>query len=379
MRSSATVRAPKSYIAVEQPSTGGCQNLPKKDTSLPKTKKKLQQDEQDGRTGTIVIKSNPTAARSRHGLPSPESPPSSPRSTHWRPSGPGPARRPAPSNVAVLQGKGAGPGGGGVCPSALGPIGEGPPYRDGGAGGKDETSVFPFSATSQLLTRAHFSGSDWACGLPPQRPVKPIGRVRFGGGGLRAPRPRLRRGARGGARRRRRCFRRRRLLRVGRGRSRRRRRRRWRRVEDRAPSSLRSRFSARGTAGKLPPPPPASLRPGPRAGPVRGPPRRPWWVGSLAGRGRPRRLGPLLQRRPRGLRRPLPLAALGGWARERCLSPSARLRRASAPARSPPPAPRGEPPAQPAHPARGEPPPARPSGEPRAPAVRRPVWRPPPR
>lgn len=84
-------------------------------------------------------------------------------------------------------------------------------------------------------------------------------------------------------------------------------------------------WRARGTAGKLPPPPPASLRPGPRAGPVRGPPRRPWWVGSLAGRGRPRRLGPLLRRRPRGLRRPLPLAALGGWARERCLSPSARL------------------------------------------------------
>ena len=84
-------------------------------------------------------------------------------------------------------------------------------------------------------------------------------------------------------------------------------------------------WCARVTAGKLPPPPPASLRPGPRAGPVRGPPRRPWWVGSLAGRGRLRRLGPFLQRRPRGLRRPLPLAALGGWARERCLSPSARL------------------------------------------------------
>ena len=62
MRSSATTRAPKSHLAVEQPSTGGLQNLPTKDTSLPKTKKKPQQDEQDGRTGTIVIKSNPTAA-----------------------------------------------------------------------------------------------------------------------------------------------------------------------------------------------------------------------------------------------------------------------------------------------------------------------------
>ena len=41
-------RAPKSQLAVEQPSTGGCLNLPKsnkqkkKDTQCPKTKKKPQ-------------------------------------------------------------------------------------------------------------------------------------------------------------------------------------------------------------------------------------------------------------------------------------------------------------------------------------------------
>ena len=60
MCSSATMRAPKSYLAVEQPSTGGCQNLPKNDTSRPKTKKKPQRDD---RKGTIMIKSNPTPAR----------------------------------------------------------------------------------------------------------------------------------------------------------------------------------------------------------------------------------------------------------------------------------------------------------------------------
>ena len=42
--SSLPVRAPKSQLAVEQPSTGGCWNLPKKGTPCPKTKKNLQQD-----------------------------------------------------------------------------------------------------------------------------------------------------------------------------------------------------------------------------------------------------------------------------------------------------------------------------------------------
>ena len=53
MCSSPPARAPESQLAVEQPSTGGCQNLPKKDTSRPKTKKKPQRD---ARKGTIMIK-----------------------------------------------------------------------------------------------------------------------------------------------------------------------------------------------------------------------------------------------------------------------------------------------------------------------------------
>ena len=59
MCSSSPVRAPKLQLAVEQPSTGGHWNQPTKDTSCPKTKKKLQQD---GRRGTITIKSNPIPA-----------------------------------------------------------------------------------------------------------------------------------------------------------------------------------------------------------------------------------------------------------------------------------------------------------------------------
>ena len=59
MCSSPPVRAPKSQLAVEQPSTTGCWNLPKKkkkDTPHPKTKMKLQKE---GRRGTITIKLNP--------------------------------------------------------------------------------------------------------------------------------------------------------------------------------------------------------------------------------------------------------------------------------------------------------------------------------
>ena len=59
MHSSPPERAPKSQLAVEQPSTGGCWNLPKKDSPCPKTKKNLQGD---GRRGTITIKSNPIPA-----------------------------------------------------------------------------------------------------------------------------------------------------------------------------------------------------------------------------------------------------------------------------------------------------------------------------
>ena len=53
MHSSPPVRAPKSQLAVEQPSKGGHWNLPEKDIPSPKTKKKPQQD---GRRGTNTIK-----------------------------------------------------------------------------------------------------------------------------------------------------------------------------------------------------------------------------------------------------------------------------------------------------------------------------------
>ena len=57
MCSSFHIRAPKSQLAVEQPSTEGHWNPPKKDTPGPKRKKK-----RDGRRGTITTKSNPTPA-----------------------------------------------------------------------------------------------------------------------------------------------------------------------------------------------------------------------------------------------------------------------------------------------------------------------------
>ena len=56
--SSPPTRAPKLQLLVEKPSTG-CWNPPKikkKDTPHPKTKKKPKQD---GKRGTIMIKSNP--------------------------------------------------------------------------------------------------------------------------------------------------------------------------------------------------------------------------------------------------------------------------------------------------------------------------------
>ena len=52
---SSPARAPKLPLAVELSLTGGCWNPPKKDAPCPKTKKKLHQD---GRRGTITIKSN---------------------------------------------------------------------------------------------------------------------------------------------------------------------------------------------------------------------------------------------------------------------------------------------------------------------------------
>ena len=49
-----SVRAPKSQLAIEQPSTGGRWIPPKKDTPGPKTKKRPQEDR---RRGVIMIKS----------------------------------------------------------------------------------------------------------------------------------------------------------------------------------------------------------------------------------------------------------------------------------------------------------------------------------
>ena len=55
MHSSHPARSPKSQLVAEQPLTGGCWNLSKKDTPCPKAKK----PQQDGRRGTATIKSNP--------------------------------------------------------------------------------------------------------------------------------------------------------------------------------------------------------------------------------------------------------------------------------------------------------------------------------
>lgn len=165
---------------------------------------------------------------------------------------------PPPPNVAVLRGKEVGPDrdrvGGSVASSLRSPANRRSHSEPQGVRGVDTVQVyFPFSATSQPLTWAHSSGSDWIGGFFPPPRRGPL-RLLVGAGwgrGLRPLLPRLYRGARGGTRRRRRlCFRRRRRrcrlpLRVRRGRSRRRRRRRWWRVEDRALFSLRSRCTVR--------------------------------------------------------------------------------------------------------------------------------------
>ena len=61
MHSSPPVRAPKLQLVIEQPSTGGCWNSPKKkkNASHPKTKK----SQWDCRRGVITIKSNPIPTR----------------------------------------------------------------------------------------------------------------------------------------------------------------------------------------------------------------------------------------------------------------------------------------------------------------------------
>ena len=55
VRSSPPVRTPKSQLAVEQPSTGGRRNPPKRDILCPKTNENPQRD---GRRGAIMLKSN---------------------------------------------------------------------------------------------------------------------------------------------------------------------------------------------------------------------------------------------------------------------------------------------------------------------------------
>ena len=55
MHSSPPVIAPKLQLAVQQPSTEGCYNPPEKFT-LPS--KKITKPQQDGRRGTIMIRSN---------------------------------------------------------------------------------------------------------------------------------------------------------------------------------------------------------------------------------------------------------------------------------------------------------------------------------
>ena len=50
---SSSARAPKLQLAAEQPSTGECWILAKKDTPCPRAKKKLQQD---GRRDTKAFK-----------------------------------------------------------------------------------------------------------------------------------------------------------------------------------------------------------------------------------------------------------------------------------------------------------------------------------
>ena len=54
MRSSSPVKTPKLQLTAEQPSTGECWILPKKDN--PHSKEKLQQD---GRRGDIVFRTKP--------------------------------------------------------------------------------------------------------------------------------------------------------------------------------------------------------------------------------------------------------------------------------------------------------------------------------
>ena len=53
-------RAPKLHLAVEQPSTGGHWNPPKKKIIHIQRKKKPQRD---GRRGTFTVKSNPISTR----------------------------------------------------------------------------------------------------------------------------------------------------------------------------------------------------------------------------------------------------------------------------------------------------------------------------
>ena len=58
-------RAPKSQLAVDQPSTGGHWNLSKKKKKIPHVQRQRgshRKPQQDGRKGTITIKSSPIPA-----------------------------------------------------------------------------------------------------------------------------------------------------------------------------------------------------------------------------------------------------------------------------------------------------------------------------
>ena len=59
MHSSSAARTPKSQLAAEKQSTGGCWNPPKKGTPCPRTKEKPQRD---SRRDMTMVKSNPITA-----------------------------------------------------------------------------------------------------------------------------------------------------------------------------------------------------------------------------------------------------------------------------------------------------------------------------
>lgn len=126
-----------------------------------------------------------------------ETPPSSPSPNHKRPCSSSPARCsapfPRPPNVAVLQGKEAGPGWGvgwervWLLPSALAPIREVSLTETGGPGCKDSLFFFFFPCfchvpTMDVSPLLRFRLDMWISPAPTQRSFKSIGRCCPGGG-----------------------------------------------------------------------------------------------------------------------------------------------------------------------------------------------------